>query len=68
MLNRNILCIYKCNNNNQQYRMKYEIKRYPAAPNLWCVWDNESNMAVYAHVYRGFCRVWVEEHEEAHHG
>lgn len=34
---------------------RYYVRPYPAAPNLWCVWDKESRKAIYANVYSAEC-------------
>lgn len=40
---------------------RYFVRHYPAAPNLWCVWDKADNRCVYCNLYESECaRVCVE--------
>lgn len=38
-----------------------EIKRYFAAPNLWCVWDKENKVALFVNLCKGACENWVNK-------
>jgi hypothetical protein len=39
----------------------YKVKNYFAAPNLWCVYDDESGDVVFINIYKCECELKARE-------
>ena len=44
---------------NEMPKQRYSVMPYPAAPNLWCVYDNYYNSVVIGYTEKLMCKAWI---------
>lgn len=48
---------------NEMPKDKYSVIPYPAASDLWCVYDNYAQCVIFGHVFKSACEKWVSENK-----
>lgn len=43
--------------------MNLVIKKDPFAPNLYCVYDEDTEVVKYSNIYENYCKDYIEEHQ-----
>lgn len=48
---------------NEMPKDKYIVIPYPAAPNLWCVYNNYTQSVIFGNLFKCDCEKWVNENK-----